>query len=68
MTAQTIWYEVFDLHQPAPEPFAVIKIDTSIRKESGVEGTVVSLHWDRGHATDVARALTERELQGISSQ
>jgi hypothetical protein len=61
---QTVWFEVFDLHQPSPEPFAVIRIDPSQRRGTGCEGTIVSLHHDRGHATDIARALTEWHLAG----
>lgn len=48
--SQTIWYALAELTNPAAEPFAVISADTSIRQGGGVEGTIVSLHWDRGEA------------------
>lgn len=48
---------VGDLTNPVAEPFAVFKVDTSIRREGGVEGTVVSLHWQREEAERVVRGL-----------
>lgn len=56
---RTIFYEVADLHQPAPEPFAVIRIDVAKRSRDGVEGTVQSLHWTREEASARAKELTE---------
>lgn len=57
MTQQTIWYQVADLIEPAAEPYIVIRIDTSVRSgATGVEGEIVSLHWDRAEAE--ARALS----------
>jgi hypothetical protein len=47
MTDRTIWFQVFDITKPAAEPFMVVRIDTSIRRGTGCEGTVVSLHWNR---------------------
>lgn len=61
MTDQTVWYVVADLTDPVAEPFAVLSVDTSIRREGGVEGTVVSLHWQRAEAENAARALTGRK-------
>ena len=50
MTQRTVWYLVGDLTEPAAEPFAVFRVDTSVQREGGVEGTVVSLHWQREEA------------------
>lgn len=57
MSERTIWHMVADLHNPKAEPFAVIRADTSIKSGCGVEGTVVSVHWDRAEAEYVARNL-----------
>lgn len=57
MNERTVWHMVADLHNPAPEPFAVIRADTSIKSGGGVEGTVVSLHHTREEAEAIARAL-----------
>lgn len=57
LSKRTVWYMVGDLTNPAAEPFAVFKVDTSIRREGGVEGTVVSLHWQREEAERVVRGL-----------
>ncbi len=59
MTEQTIWYEVADLTDPADEPYMVLRIDTAARRENGVEGTVVSLHWTRQEAQTAAQKLTD---------
>jgi hypothetical protein len=45
MSERTIWYAVADLTNPTAEPFAVMRVDTSVRRDGGVEGTVESLHW-----------------------
>lgn len=54
MTDRTIWYVVADLIGPAGEPFAVLSVDTCARRDGGVEGTVVSLHWERDKAQQIA--------------
>lgn len=58
---RTIFYEVADLNQPAPEPFAVIRIDVAKRNGNGVEGTIQSLHWTREEASARAKELTEED-------
>jgi hypothetical protein len=50
---RTIWYVVADVTMPSPEPFAVMMVDTSIRREGGVEGTVISLHTKREDAEHI---------------
>lgn len=60
--ARTIWYVIAELTNPADEPFAVMKIDTSIRKGDGVEGEVISLHYGRDEAEARAAELTEEYL------
>lgn len=62
MTDRTIWYAVGDLINPAAEPFAVFSIDTSIKREVGVEGTVVSLHWQREEAERVVHEFNNGPL------
>ena len=57
-----IRYVVGDLTEPTAQPFVVLKVDTSIRREGGVEATVVSLHWRREEAELVCKQL-ERKLQ-----
>lgn len=54
---RTIWHLVADLKEPTAEPFMVVRVDTSIRSGSGVEGEVVSLHWIREEAEARAREL-----------
>ena len=56
MIQQTIWYQVADVHNPSAEPYMVLRIDTSIRREGGVQEEVISLHWTRDEAE--ARATT----------
>lgn len=41
---------VGDLCTPGAEPFCVMSVDTSVKREGGVEGTVVSVHWQREEA------------------
>lgn len=50
MSERTIYHMVADLHNPKAEPFAVIRADTSVRKGDGIEGTVISVHWNREEA------------------
>lgn len=52
-----IWHGVFDLNEPSPEPFAVIRVDTDRRSESGVEGVVISLHHEKAEAQRIADGL-----------
>jgi hypothetical protein len=59
---RTIWYVVADLTDPAAEPFAVLRVDTTIRREGGVEGTVVSLHWQREEAERIAHEFNNGPL------
>lgn len=62
MTERTVWYVVADLNAPAAEPFAVLSVDTSVRREDGVEGTVVSLHWQREEAERIASEFNDGPL------
>ena len=62
MDTRTIWYAVADLTNPAAEPFAVMSVDTSIRREGGVEGTVVSLHWQREEAERIVHEFNNGPL------
>lgn len=62
MTERTVWYVVGDLHDPAAEPFAVFRVDTTVRREGGVEGTVVSLHWRREEAERVVHEFNNGPL------
>ncbi len=59
---RSIWHVVADLTNPSAEPFMVMRVDTSIRREGGVEGTVMSLHWRRDEAESRARELDEETL------
>ena len=52
-----IWHGVFDLDNPSPEPFAVIRVDTDKRSGSGVEGVIVSLHHEKVEAQRIADGL-----------
>ena len=65
MGERTIWYQVADLNNPAAEPFMVVRIDTSMRSGSGVEGTVESLHWNRDEAEARANELTEEYIASV---
>ena len=59
MTDQKIFYEVLTISNPAPEPFAVIRVDTAKRVGNGCEGTVESLHMTRAEAVEVASRLSQ---------
>lgn len=58
---RTVWHVVADLIDPGPRPYAVIRVDTSVRSGSGVEGTVVSLHSERFEAEGECHRL-DREM------
>jgi hypothetical protein len=62
MSERTIWHMVAELHNPQPEPFAVIRADTSVRKGNGVEGTVISVHMRRDEAEKICRDLDGEKL------
>jgi hypothetical protein len=57
-----VWYVVADLRTPAAEPFAVLRVDTSIKREGGVEGTVVSVHWRREEAERIVHEFNDGPL------
>lgn len=57
--SRTVWHIVADLNNPTAEPFMVLRVDTSVRRESGVEGTVVSFHWMREEAERAAHDLDD---------
>lgn len=59
IASRSIWHLVADVTQPNPEPFCVIRVDTSVRRDSGVEGTIVSLHPTREEAEERAVELDE---------
>lgn len=52
-----ILYEVADLNRPSAEPFAVLRVDTDLVVDGGVEATVESLHWSRTSAELAAEEL-----------
>jgi hypothetical protein len=56
---KNIFYEVAELNTPSAEPFVVLRIDTNRRKETGVEGIVMSLHRDKEEAKARAKEMTE---------
>jgi hypothetical protein len=62
MTERKIWYVVGDLTNPGAEPFAVFKVDTSIKRDGGVEGEVVSLHWQREEAERIVEEFNNGPL------
>lgn len=59
---RTVWYVLADLNKPVAEPFAVMSVDTSLKREGGVEGTVVSLHWLREEAERIVHEFNEGPL------
>jgi hypothetical protein len=59
---RTVWYVVADMTQPGGEPFVVLSVDTSIKRDGGVEGTVVSLHWQREEAERIAHEFNNGPL------
>ena len=61
-SARTIWFMVADLHNPAAEPFMVLRADSSKPSGDGISATVESLHWDRDEAEAVAAERNEREV------
>lgn len=63
---RTIWYMVGDVTDAKAEPFVLMSVDTSVRHDGGVEGTVVSLHWTRDEAQRIADAFNEREAAGAA--
>jgi hypothetical protein len=67
MGDRTIWHLVADIKTPNPEPFAVMMVDTSIRREGGVEGTVISLHRTREEAEWRALELDEDYMRHVGS-
>lgn len=59
-SAQEVFFEVATMVDGiAPWPFAVVRVDTSKRLDSGVEGRVVSFHPTRSEAEAEARKLAE---------
>lgn len=60
-TEQAIWHVVADLTDPSPRPYAVIRVDTSVKSGSGVEGTVVSLHTERFEAEGECHRLNREK-------
>ncbi len=63
MSERTIWYIVSDMYSPKVEPFAVIRVDMSECHGDAVEGTVVSLHWEREEAERIVA-----EFNGAAAQ
>lgn len=56
MSKRTVWYVVADITiQTSAEPFVLMSVDTAVRREGGVEGTVISLHWTREEAERIAQ-------------
>lgn len=63
MNKRTVWYVVGELKNPSPEPFCVMSVDTSIRREGGVEGTVVSLHMVKEEAERIVHEFNDGSYQ-----
>lgn len=61
-----IFYEVATLDTANDPPFAVIRIDTDKRIESGCEGVVVHTYWSRPEA-EAAAKLARTEHAGLPS-
>lgn len=61
----SVYFLVGDVIKPAPEPFMVLRVDTAVRRENGVEGTVQSLHITREEADAEAERLTAIEAGSI---
>jgi len=59
MTQRRVWYMVADVTEPKAEPFAVFSVDTGIIRNGGVEGTVISLHWNREEAERIVREFND---------
>jgi hypothetical protein len=68
MAMRTIWYVVGDLTNPVAEPYAVLSVDTSIRRGGGVEGTVVSLHWQREEAERIVHEFNNGPLNSPEAE
>lgn len=62
MADRTVWYVVADLNNPMAEPFAVMSVDTSVKRDGGVEGTVVSLHHIREEAERIVHEFNNGPL------
>lgn len=62
MGQRTVWYVVCDVTNPAAEPYMVMSVDTSLKREGGVEGAVVSLHWQREEAEHVVQEFNNGPL------
>lgn len=63
MTERTVFYLVGDVTSPtALERFAVFRVDTSIKRDGGVEGTVISLHCQREEAERIAHVFNNGPL------
>lgn len=62
MAERTVWYVVGDATNPAAEPFILMRVDTSIKRDGGVEGTVVSVHWQREEAERIAHEFNNGPL------
>lgn len=63
MSERTVWYVVADITIPtSAEPFVLMSVDTSVRRDKGCEGTVISLHWLREEAERIAHEFNNGPL------
>jgi hypothetical protein len=62
MTDRTTWYVLSDLRNPSPEPFAVLSVDTTDKKDGGLVATVVSLHMIREEAERIVHEFNNGPL------
>lgn len=60
--ARTVWYLLMDIHNPNPEPYAVVRADTSQREDAGCAGTIVSLHMLKEEAERIVHEFNEGPL------
>ena len=56
--SEQIFYEVFEVIKPSPEPFGVLAIYPDRHIDGGCEATVVSLHMNEADA-DLDKALRQ---------
>lgn len=62
MGDRTIWYALIELRNPQPEPFAVMSVDITAKRDGGLEGTIVSLHDLREEAERVVHEFNNGPL------
>lgn len=55
MSERTVWYVLAELNRPcdAEQPFAVLSVDITEKKDGGLVSTIVSLHSIREEAESI---------------